>query len=86
MSHAPMMLARAYRLILRAYPSEYHATFGDEMCVTFLEGALEARSQGALISFTLRELRDTPRVIAKAYWQEWKKKWQNGIRLLTVVF
>lgn len=82
MNRVPGVLASIYHLIIRAYPPEYHETFGEEIYKTFLEGALEARSQGSLVSFTLRELRDTPRVLAKAYWHGWKRKLQNGIQLL----
>lgn len=76
---------RIYRLILRAYPPEYLETFGDEMHQTFQEGANEARSQGRLGLFLLRELRDAPRVLANAYWYGWKNKLQSGIQILQEV-
>lgn len=85
MSGEAGLLARIYHVILRAYPSEYAETFGDEMYVTFLEGAMEARSQGSLSAFALRELRDTPRVLASAHWRGWIRSWQAGIQRLRAV-
>jgi hypothetical protein len=85
MNGALGLLARIYHLILSAYPREYIETFGDEMYTTFLEGATEAKSPGALGLFALREIRDVPKVLAEAYWEAWKGKWRNGFRILREV-
>jgi hypothetical protein len=82
MNRPPGILARIYHLILHTYPPEYHETFGDEMYLTFLEGVSDARSQGNLLPFMLRELRDLPGVLANAYMLGWKRKWQEGIKIL----
>jgi hypothetical protein len=85
MNTLPDLLERLYRLILRAYPPEYLATFGDEMYLTFQEGAKEAREQGRLAWFLLQELCDTPRVLAEAYWYGWKRKVQTAVQVLQEV-
>ena len=82
MNAPPDPADRLYRLILLAYPPEYLNTFGDEMRTTFLDGADEARSQGTLVLFLLRELCDIPKVLASAYWNGWKRKAQTGIQIL----
>ena len=73
---------RIYRLILRAYPTEYQEAFGDEMCTTFLEGACEAKVRNSLGFFILREVRDMPGVLIGAYWEGWKKKIQDSLQVL----
>lgn len=75
-------LIHLYRLLLKVYPPAYRAEFADEMYDTFTEGIAEAQSQGKLARFILRELRDTPRVLAHAYWYGWLPKLQNGIQTL----
>jgi len=85
MSSPPGAADRIYRLLLRVYPPDYLETFGDEMHQTFREGAHEARSQGRLGLFLLRELMDVPQVLANAYWDGWKRKLQNGIQTLQEV-
>ena len=82
MNAPPDPAHRLYRLILLAYPPEYLNTFGDEMRATFLDGADEARSQGTLVLFLLRELCDIPKGSASAYWNGWKRKAQTGIQIL----
>jgi hypothetical protein len=82
MRSPPDIAAWIYRLILRAYPSEYLETFGDEMQQTFQDGVNEARFQSRLGLFLLRELRDAPKSLANAYWHGWKSKLDTGIRLL----
>ena len=85
MTSPPGPADRIYRLILRFYPPEYIETFGDEMHQTFREGAHEARFQGRLGWFLLRELMDVPQILANAYWYRWKRKLQNGIQILQEV-
>jgi hypothetical protein len=82
MNAPPDYADRLHRLILRAYPPEYLETFGEEMHETFLDGVTEARSQGRLALFLLQELRDTPKALANAYWDGWKRKAQTGIQIL----
>ena len=71
-----------YRLLLNVYPPEYRAQFGNEMYDTFLDGIEEAETQGRLGRFLWRELRDTPKALAHAYWDGWRTKLQNGIHIL----
>jgi len=75
-------LALIYRLLLNVYPSAYRAEFADEMYDTFIEGVEEAGSQDRLGRFVLRELRDTPKALAHAYWDGWRTKLQTGIQIL----
>jgi len=75
-------LALFYRLLLKVYPPAYRAEFGNEMYNTFIEGVEEARSQGRLSRFILRELRDAPKSLANAYWDGWTMKLQSGIQIL----
>lgn len=82
MSGPPGLAERIYRLVLRAYPTEYIETFGDEMQDTFLLGLKEAGDRGDVVLFVLRELRDIPKVLASAYWHGWKRKLQNSIQIL----
>ncbi len=82
MSSHPGLAERIYRLVLRAYPTEYIETFGDEMQDTFLVGLKEAGDRGDIVLFVLRELRDIPKVLASAYWHGWKRKLQNSIQIL----
>jgi hypothetical protein len=74
------LLTLFYRLLLNMYPSAYRTEFADEMYDTFMEGVAEAESQGRLGRFLLRELRDTPRALARVYRDEWLIKLQTGIR------
>jgi hypothetical protein len=71
-----------YRLLMNVYPPAYRAEFGSEMYDTFIEGAEEAGSQGRLGKFILKELRDTPKALAYAYWDGWQAKLQTGIQTL----
>lgn len=75
-------LTSIYRLLLNAYPPSYRVQFEDEMSDTFLEGVEEAESLGTLASFLLREFRDMPKALIKAYWDGWKTRLQNGIQTL----
>ena len=52
------------------------------MYATFLEGVEEARAQRRPGIYLLRELRDTPRSLANAYWQGWMMKLQTRIQVL----
>ena len=84
----PMNSSRAtwlllfYRLLLSIYPPGYRAEFGKEMYETFLEGVEEAQAQRRLGIYVLRELRDTPRSIANAYWDGWGLRLGAGMRIL----
>ncbi|NUQ84146.1 MAG: hypothetical protein HUU11_05475 [Anaerolineales bacterium] len=75
-------LAHFYRLLLNAYPPSYRAQFGREMYDTFIEGIEDAESHGTLGWFLLKELRDTPKALANAYWDGWRTKLQTGIHVL----
>jgi hypothetical protein len=74
-----------YRLLLKVYPPVYRAEFADEMYDTFIQGVEEAGSQGRLGRFLLRELRDTPRALARLYRDEWLTKLQTGVQILQEV-
>src|SRR5512134_1830583 len=76
------LLTMFYRLLLNVYPPKYRAEFADEMYDTFKEGVAEAGSQGKLGMFVFRELCDTPRALARIYWDEWMTKLQTGIQIL----
>lgn len=71
-----------YRLLLSVYPPAYRAEFGNEMYDTFAEGVEDAQAQRRLGKFLVRELRDTPRSLANAYWQAWMTRFGAGIRIL----
>jgi hypothetical protein len=71
-----------YRLLLHVYPAAYRTEFGNEMYATFLEGVEDAQAQRRLGMYLLRELRDTPRSLANAYWQVWMMKLQTRIQVL----
>lgn len=75
-------LTSIYRLLLNAYPPSYRVQFEDEMYDTFIEGVDEAESLGVLTSFLLREFRDMPKALIKAYWDGWRTRLQNGIQTL----
>ncbi|MCJ7537558.1 MAG: hypothetical protein MUO57_18695 [Anaerolineales bacterium] len=83
MSNVPGFTARVYHLFLRAYPPNYIETFGNEMYSTFIEGTEETQSQSALISYIIREFREMPKALLKAYWHACKNKILNGIQLLS---
>lgn len=78
-------LLSLYRLLLNLYPSAYRAEFGNEMLDTFAEGLEEAQSQGRWGIFLFREISDTPRVLAHAYWDGWRSKLETGIDILESV-
>lgn len=80
--HFAISLSSLYRLLLNAYPSSYRVQFEDEMYDTFIEGVDEAGSLGALTSFLLREFRDMPKALIKAYWDGWMTRLQNRIQIL----
>lgn len=80
--HFASSLTSIYRLLLTAYPSSYRVQFEDEMYDTFLEGLDEAGSLGALTSFLLREFRDMPKALIKAYWDGWMTKLQARLQIL----
>ena len=71
-----------YRLLLNAYPSAYRVQFEDEMYDTFFEGAQEAEATDNLTPFLLREFRDIPRSLIKAYWDGWMMKLENRMQIL----
>jgi hypothetical protein len=81
-SNLASSLTLLYRLLLNVYPPAYRAQFGNEIYDTFLDGIEEAESQGRLGRFLWRELRDTPKALARAYWDGWRTKLQNGIHVL----
>lgn len=80
--HFASSLTSIYRLLLNAYPPSYRVQFEDEMYDTFIEGVDESESLGALTSFLLREFRDIPKALVKAYWDGWMTRLQNGIQIL----
>lgn len=49
---------------------------------TFTEGIEDAGRRGMLGWFLLKELRDTPKALANAYWDGWRTKLQTGIQVL----
>jgi hypothetical protein len=75
-------LASIYRLLLSAYPPSYRVQFEDEMYDTFIQGVDEAESLGVLTSFLLREFRDMPKALLKAYWDGWMTKLQARLQIL----
>jgi hypothetical protein len=81
-SYLANSLISFYRLLLNLYPPAYRAKFGNEMNDTFFEGLEEARSQGRLGIFLLRELCDTPKALSHAYWDGWRSKLETGINIL----
>jgi hypothetical protein len=83
MSNVPRLTASVYHLFLRAYPADYSETFGNEMYGTFIEGAEETQSQDALTAYLIREFREMPKSLLKAYWHGCKNKLLNGMQLLS---
>lgn len=80
--HIASSLTSIYRLLLNTYPPAYRALFGDEMYDTFFEGVEEAESLGTLPFFLLREIRDIPGMLIRAYWEEWMAKLETGVHIL----
>jgi len=76
------IVAHGYTLLLRLYPRRFRAEFADEMQAVFTEARTEAAAQGRLGVLFLRELRDAPQSIARAYWHGWTNKWQEGAKLI----
>lgn len=74
--------SRMYSWLLCLYPSEWRQKFGQEMHLVFTEAATVAAQQGGLGLFFWRELRDTPKSLAKVYWYGWTKKWRQGAQRL----
>lgn len=64
-----------YRLLLRLYPSNFRAEFGEEMTAVFAESATgAARESGlALLAFCGRELRDLPAALLRQHWQNFRQ-------------
>jgi hypothetical protein len=76
------IVVHGYTLLLRLYPRRFRQEFADEMQAVFTEAMTEAAARGRLGVFFLRELRDAPQSIARAYWYGWTKKWQEGAKLI----
>jgi hypothetical protein len=85
MSERLEWIDKLHRLLLRVYPSEYIETFGNEIHQTFQDGLYEARSQGGLVIFLLRELLDTPKVLISAYVDRWIRPLINNIQVIDAV-
>jgi hypothetical protein len=85
MSERQDWIDKLHRLLLRAYPSEYIETFGNEIHQTFQDGVNEARSQGGLVIFLLREILDTPKVLISAFVDGWIRPLINTIPVIDAV-
>lgn len=68
-------LLRWYRGMVRLYPACYRADLGDEMLATFEDLLIPAAQAGrlALLRVCWRELRDLPRLLLRAYWEQIRK-------------
>jgi len=51
-----MNITRAYKILLRLYPSDHRAIFADEMLSVFEQSAEERRGHAGLIRFALADL------------------------------
>ncbi len=68
-------MQQAYRAILRCYPAEHRAIFGQEILRTFEQAASENRRRGtAALCFALAELTGLVTGLCK----EWIAKWTGG--------
>ena len=74
------LVNKLHQLLINAYPPRYRETFGSEVHQTFEAGINEARAEGRLGQFLLRELLDTPKVLITAYGHEWERKILDGIQ------
>lgn len=72
MSRLVRVLCTVYGWLVRLYPPDFRAAFGDEMCGVFAEVAADAASRGLtpLMGVWLRELWTYPGVLGLAY-QRW---------------
>lgn len=75
------IVVHGYTLLLRLYPRRFRDEFADEMQAVFTEAMTEAAARGRLGAFILRELRDAPQSIARAYWYGGQRSGRRG-RLL----
>jgi hypothetical protein len=76
------LVVRMYTLLLRLYPAEWRQEYGEELFLVFSEALTAATKQNSLGRFFWRELRETPKAIARVYWYGGTKKWQKGVRRL----
>ncbi len=60
-------IIRLYTLALKLYPRSFHVRFANEMEAVFLEGLEEAKAQGVLAGFILRELMRLPGSLVGVY-------------------
>ena len=68
-------LVQIYHYLLRLYPAEFLAEFGQEMEAVFSEAITEAHEKGfgSVLILFLRELRDLP----SSLWRELRRRRQN---------
>ena len=65
------MIIRLYSILLKLYPRQFRATFGDEMQTVFAEAASNRHSRGIGATLVLCELRDLPGSLLNAYADHW---------------
>lgn len=63
------MIIRFYAALLRLYPRQFRAQFGDEMMTVFVQAIEDNNRTGKAFRFFLRELRDLPLNLARAHWR-----------------
>ena len=68
------MIARFYAALLRLYPHQFRAKFGDEMKAIFRQAIADHDRTGKSFRFFLRELRDLLPNLAREHWYALIKK------------
>lgn len=59
-----------YEMMVRLYPRDFRASFGDEMIAVFADAVVETAESGSggLLALCLRELKDWPRSLLREHW------------------
>ena len=80
MKHSVQTLVWLYDLLLKLYPRQYRAEYGEEMRCVFRLIADETARQGALplIRLSSRELFDLPGAVVREHWRAGKSRKMNN--------
>ncbi|MCA9953300.1 MAG: hypothetical protein KC434_01180 [Anaerolineales bacterium] len=83
----PVLLSRLYKTILRTFPAEFQADFGEEMVELFGERLAEAEKQGAwaVIRLCSQEVGHWPVALLRLHFYHWQKKRRHVARFLVYV-
>ena len=68
MSHIKRFSIRLHATLLRLYPTQYRAEFGDEISATFADIVADTNTLAMLLALLWREVRDWPGAVLAEYW------------------